>query len=112
MIMTWRRVCGVAEVPVGGMRAFPVEGLAVPVLVADLGGGVYAASSGICPHEDVALEEGELVGARVVCPGHGYEFDLTTGRCAHDRTLQLRRYPLRRVGDELHIRVDLLGGRG
>jgi toluene monooxygenase system ferredoxin subunit len=110
--MSWVRVCAVVEVPAGGMRAFAVEGLAVPVLVADLGGGVFAASSGICPHEDVALADGELVGVRVICPGHGYEFDLTTGRCMHDRALQLRRFALRRVDDEIHIRIDLLRASG
>lgn len=110
--MSWVRVCAVAEVPAGGMRAFRVEGLAIPVLVADLGGGRYAASSGICPHEDVALEGGDLVAGRVVCPGHGYEFDLTTGRCAHDAALTLRRFPIKVVDDEIHMRVDLLGVSG
>lgn len=110
--MTWVRVCEVGEVPEGGMRAFRVEGLAIPILVADLGGGHFAASSGICPHEDVDLEGGELVAGRVVCPGHSYEFDLRTGRCAHDPALVLRRFPVRVVGDEIHMRVDLLGVSG
>ena len=110
--MTWVRVCAVSEVPAGGMRAFQVEGLAIPVLVADLGAGIFAASSGICPHEDVELEGGELVGRRVVCPGHAYEFDLTTGRCTHDPALKLRRFPVRVVEDEIHMRVDLLGVSG
>ena len=110
--MTWIRVCAVEEVPAAGMRAFRVEGLAIPVLVADLGGGRFAATSGICPHEDVALEGGELQAGRVVCPGHAYEFDLVTGRCAHDASLQLRRFPVRVVGDEIHMRVDLLGVSG
>ena len=110
--MTWVRVCAASEVPVGWMRAFPVEGLGIPVLVADLGEGRYAASSGICPHEDVALEGGYLMGGRVTCPGHGYEFDMETGRCGHDATLQLRRFPLRVVAGEIHIRIDLYGVSG
>jgi nitrite reductase/ring-hydroxylating ferredoxin subunit len=110
--MSWVVVCRRAEVPAGGMRAFQVEGLAIPVLVADLGQGRYAASSGICPHEDVALEDGDLIAGRVVCPGHGYAFDMTTGRCAHDATLVLRRFPVRVVGEEIHMRVDLYGVSG
>lgn len=110
--MSWIRICATSEVPQGWMRAFPVEGLAVPVLVADLGEGRYAASSGICPHEDVMLEGGILFAGHVTCPGHGYEFDLATGRCRHDASLQLRRFPLRVVGDEIHIRIDLYGVSG
>ena len=49
---------------------------------------------------------------RVVCPGHGYAFDMTTGRCAHDASLQLRRFPVRVVGEEIHMRVDLYGVSG
>lgn len=110
--MSWVRVCRVAEVPAGWMRGFRVAGLGIPVLVADLGGGRFAASSGICPHEDVMLEGGELERGRVTCPGHGYEFDLATGRCAHDPSLRLRRFPLQVVGDEIHIRIDLYGVSG
>lgn len=110
--MSWIRVCAVAEVPPGSMRAFAVDGLAIPVLVADLGGGRYAASSGICPHEDVLLEGGELISGRVTCPGHGYQFDLETGRCTHDAALELRRFPVMVVGDEIHIRIDLYGVSG
>ena len=111
-MMGWVRVCAVSEVPTGWMRAFQIEGLAIPVLVADLGGGRYAASSGMCPHEDVELEGGILFAGRVTCPGHGYEFDLATGRCGHDASLQLRRFPVQVVSGDIHIRVDLYGVSG
>ena len=110
--MTWVRVCGVDEIPPLSMRAFPVEGLTIPVLIADLGGGRYACSPAICPHEDVMLDDGELRGARVTCPGHGYVFDMETGRCAHDRTLRLRRFPVAVIGQEIHIDIDLYRSSG
>ena len=28
----------------------------------------------------------------IVCPWHGYEFDIETGACAGDRRIKLRRY--------------------
>ena len=110
--MTWIRVCAAGEVPSGWMRAFRVEELTIPILVVDLGDGQYAASSGICPHEDVELEGGVLDAGRVTCPGHGYEFDLATGRCPHDASLRLRRFPVQVVAGEIHIRVDLYGVSG
>lgn len=110
--MSWIRVCAVEEVPPGSMRAFRVEGLTIPVLVADLGGGRYAASSGICPHEDVELAGGDFDGLRVTCPGHAYEFDMVTGQCAHDRSLRLRRFAVAVMGPDIHIRIDLYGVSG
>ncbi|HUS68728.1 MAG TPA: Rieske 2Fe-2S domain-containing protein [Kofleriaceae bacterium] len=100
------RVCGVGDVPPGEMRAFPVDGLLLPVLVANLDGR-FAAAASICPHEDVSLVDGDLVGTRVICPGHSYAFDLDTGRCAHDGTLRLRRFPVTLEGDDVWIAVDL-----
>jgi 3-phenylpropionate/trans-cinnamate dioxygenase ferredoxin subunit len=60
----------------------------------------------VCPHEDVSLADGDLEGSQIRCPGHGYLFDLHTGKCKHDPGLELRRYPITRIGDE--IWVDLL----
>ena len=100
------RVCRVDEVARDHVRGFAVEGVTWPVLVVWLGDEIIAAP-GVCPHEDVALAGGDLDGDGVLtCPGHGYRFDLATGRCEHDAALILRRYPVTVVGDE--VWVDLL----
>jgi nitrite reductase/ring-hydroxylating ferredoxin subunit len=98
------RVCRTDEVAPGESRAFRVAGLTHPVLVTHLDGNFLATSS-ICPHEDVSLATGERHGQRIVCPGHGYEFDLRTGRCAHDPQLRLVCYPVHVSGDELFIEL-------
>ncbi len=74
--------------PTGEVRAFRVEALSVPILVANLGGRLLA-TSGMCPHEDVELIDGELVDETIVCPGHAYQFDLDSGACSHDPDLCL-----------------------
>lgn len=99
------RVCRLADVVPGELRAFAVSGVTWPVIV------TYAehelvAVPGVCPHEDVPLADGHLEGTEIVCGGHGYGFDLTSGLCTHDKTLVLRRYPITVVGDE--VWVDLL----
>jgi toluene monooxygenase system ferredoxin subunit len=99
------KVCQLADVSDGQMRAFQVSGVTWPVIVTRIDGELYACP-GVCPHEDVALWTGDLTGTTVTCPGHSYEFDLATGKCKHDRDLELRRYPITLVGDE--IWVDLL----
>jgi toluene monooxygenase system ferredoxin subunit len=99
------RVCAIDEVADGALRAFAVHGVTWPVIVTRVDGELVAVP-GVCPHEDVALAGGALRGHGLVCPGHGYEFDLRTGRCTHDPGLELRRYPITVVGGELW--VDLL----
>ena len=99
------RVCKLGDVVDGEMRAFQVAGVTWPVIVTRVDGELMACP-GVCPHEDVALWNGELTGCVVRCPGHAYEFDLRTGRCTHDPDLELRRYKITVVGDDLW--VDLL----
>ena len=98
-------VCRLADVAVGELRAFPVTGVTWPVIVTYVGGALVAVP-GVCPHEDVGLANGELDEDCLVCPGHAYRFDLRSGKCQHDATLELRRYPITVVGDE--VWVDLL----
>jgi toluene monooxygenase system ferredoxin subunit len=99
------RVCRLDEVVDEEMRTFRVEGVTWPVIVTRIDGELFAVP-GVCPHEDVALAEGYLFGTTIVCGAHGYQFDLKSGTCRHDKTLNLRRYPITITGDE--IWVDLL----
>ena len=99
------RVCRLAEVAVGELNAFRVNGVTWPVIVTYQGEAIVA-TAGVCPHEDVGLADGYLDGDTIVCPGHGYGFDLATGKCKHDASLVLRRYAVTLVGDE--VWVDLL----
>ncbi|HET7501281.1 MAG TPA: Rieske 2Fe-2S domain-containing protein [Kofleriaceae bacterium] len=99
------RVCALADVVDGELRAFAVPGVTWPVIVTRIDGAL-AAVPGVCPHEDVALAGGELSGHALRCPGHGYLFDLHTGRCKHDPGLELRRYPITLIDGD--VWVDLL----
>lgn len=104
------RVCRVDEVRPDEVNAFRVEGVTWPVIVTRItapgGAGELVATAGVCPHEDVSLADGHVDGSTLVCPGHGYGFDLSTGRCQHDASLVLRRYAVTVVGDD--VWVDLL----
>ena len=99
------RVCRLADVVPGELRAFPVVGVTWPVIVTFVDEALVAVP-GVCPHEDVGLADGEIDEYALVCPGHAYRFDLRSGKCQHDASLELRRYPVTVVGDE--IWVDLL----
>lgn len=98
------RVCRTDEVPPGEMRGFEVDGLDIPVMVANIDGTFYAATS-MCPHEDVSLLGGGRHGTVVVCPGHAYEFDLRDGRCGHTDKMRLKTYRVIVTGGELYVSI-------
>ena len=82
-----------------------MRGVTWPVIVTRVDGELFACP-GVCPHEDVALADGYLFGTAIVCQAHAYAFDLRTGRCRHDAGLELRRYPITIIGDD--VWVDLM----
>ena len=54
----------------------------------------------ICPHEGGQLCNGWIEGGEVVCPLHGYKFDLKTGACSTDPKLKVRVFKLVAQGDQ------------
>jgi nitrite reductase/ring-hydroxylating ferredoxin subunit len=72
-------------VSVGRMEDFPerkltkVQVKGEDVVLANIGGRVYAIVDS-CTHRGAPLHEGELEGTIVICPWHGGQFDLTTGK--------------------------------
>lgn len=44
-------------------------------------GGELVAAVDICPHKGAPLSAGEFGDGMVVCPLHGWEFDVRTGEC-------------------------------
>ncbi len=42
--------------------------------------GVFAYRD-VCPHAGWRLSGGRMVKGRLQCPGHGWEYDVATGRC-------------------------------
>jgi len=100
------RVCEVADVVAGELRAFAVDGVTWPVMMTIVDGAMLA-FPGVCPHDDVSLADyGVLADTAIVCRVHGYRFDLHDGRCEHAPNLQLRRYRITLVGEQ--VWVDLL----
>jgi nitrite reductase/ring-hydroxylating ferredoxin subunit len=74
------------------------------VLVAWAEGEVYAIEDS-CNHAGASLSEGWLEGACVVCPMHGYVFDLTDGRLLRPKGLcsDQRTYEAKIEGDEVAV---------
>lgn len=91
--MAFLPVAKVNEITVGQGTFVEREGIALAVFNA--GGGRFYACSALCPHEGGPLAEGWLEGTTVVCPWHGFDFDLTTGACRVDADLSVAVYATR-----------------
>lgn len=87
-----RRLGPAEAVPCGEGRLFDLEGWRVAVF--RLRDGAVHAVQPDCPHRGGPLADGLTGGQRVVCPLHGWTFDLLTGRRAGGEEV-LRTYPAR-----------------
>jgi nitrite reductase (NADH) small subunit len=101
--MAFVRVAAATEIPVGQGALVDVGGVTLALFNA--GGGRFHATSPLCPHEDGPLAEGWIEGDAVVCPWHGFDFELETGLCRVDEGLAITVYPVRVTGGD--IEVDL-----
>lgn len=71
------RICSQGELPAdGNVKEFVVNGRALCVAKVD---GTVSVLDGTCPHEGGPLGEGSIEGNKVVCPWHGFAFDVKTG---------------------------------
>lgn len=101
--MAFVKLADTSQIPEGRGTYADRDGRAVAIFNA--GAGRFYACSPQCPHEDGPLADGWIEGPAVVCPWHGFDFDLQTGRCLVDPDLAVSVYPVRVVGTA--IEVDL-----
>ena len=68
-------------------------------------GKIYAATN-ICPHQQSAIiYDGFIEDCKVVCPAHGWEFDLKTGLMPSGGS-KLRTFKTKVIGDEVYVKVE------
>ena len=61
--------------------------------------GCVHAIQNTCPHAESPLASGTVDGHAVICPEHGYRFDLRTGACLNDSTLRARVFAVTTLED-------------
>jgi len=66
-----------SELPNGERLYLEVEGNAIVIF--NIAGQLFAIGD-ICSHDDGPLGDGDLEGLNIVCPRHGAEFDVKTGK--------------------------------
>ena len=57
--------------------------------------GNYSAMDNVCLHRGGPLGQGMIEGGKVVCPWHGWQWDLKTGEAAQNPSAKVAVYPLK-----------------
>ena len=96
------KVGEVSELASGQGRLVQVDGQDIALFNV---GGTYYAMSAICPHEAGPLHEGDVDGDTIICPWHGYDFNVKTGECSLDGGLRVTTFGVKTEGNGLFIEV-------
>jgi len=98
--MAFIRTAKTAEVPPGTIREFQVEGKAVAL--ANVGGKFYAINN-TCLHRGGPIGQGPLEGTTVICPWHGWQYNVTTGKVNQNPAVGVDCYPVVVRGEDLFV---------
>src|SRR5262245_57098962 len=85
------KVAAVGELGEGQARTVEVNGKSIAVFNV---AGRYYAIDNLCPHRGGPLGEGDVEGQIVVCPWHGWRWDVTTGANANNPAVRVSCYPV------------------
>lgn len=90
------------DIPEGAGLAVDVEGKAIALF--NIRGAFYAIDNH-CRHRGGPLGEGSLEDKEVMCPWHGWQYDVTTGKCTSAPGASVTKHNVRIEGDEILIEV-------
>jgi nitrite reductase (NADH) small subunit/3-phenylpropionate/trans-cinnamate dioxygenase ferredoxin subunit len=95
-------VAKAGEIPSGEGRVVDVAGKTLALFNV---GGTYYAIDNACPHRGGPLGDGDVDGALVACPWHGWRWDVTSGGNANNPAVRVACFPVTVEDDR--ILVDL-----
>jgi nitrite reductase/ring-hydroxylating ferredoxin subunit len=94
------RVCKTEDVKAGCGRSIEISGK--PLALFNVDGGFYAIND-VCGHRGGPLGEGELDGKTVICPWHGWRYNVTTGENELVPDLPTEKYDIKIDGEDLLV---------
>jgi len=100
----FKRICDLDDLWEGDMETFEVDGKSVLLVFPE--GGTLSAVQGICPHQQIPLEEGTLEGKILTCRAHLWKFDVVTGKGINPEKCELAVFPLRIEGQKVLVDTD------
>jgi nitrite reductase/ring-hydroxylating ferredoxin subunit len=95
--MKWYRIPEIQDIDKPFIKKVIIAGKSICLV--GYKGEVFAVSS-ICPHQGFDLSLGECENRKIICPVHGYSFDLQTGKGAND---YLKTYPVKIKDNVIYV---------
>ncbi len=96
------KICQVDELKEKVGKKFFIDDVEIAVFKVD--GKIYALNN-ICPHQHSALiYDGFIENCKVICPAHGWEFNLSDGKMAKGRK-GLDSYEVKVIDDDVYVKV-------
>jgi nitrite reductase/ring-hydroxylating ferredoxin subunit len=96
------KVCKVGDVKAGCGKSVEINGHAVGVFNID--GQIYAIND-VCGHRGGPLAEGELDGTTVICPWHGWRYNVTTGENELLPALPTQKFDVKVEDDDILVEL-------
>lgn len=92
-----------SELPNGERLFLEIEGKAIVIF--NIAGQLFAIGD-VCTHDDGPLGDGDLEGFNVVCPRHGAEFDVRTGKVMQmPAVVDIPAYPVKVVEGMIQLGI-------
>jgi len=67
--------------------------------------GTLSAMDNVCLHRGGPLGQGVIEEGKVICPWHGWQYDLKTGEVAHNPAAKVAVYPIKVEGDDVLVQT-------
>jgi nitrite reductase/ring-hydroxylating ferredoxin subunit len=96
------KVCKTTDVPAGRGKSIEINGKTVALFNVD---GSFYAINDTCAHRGGPLGEGELDGKTVICPWHGWRYDVTTGANEFVPDLPSEKYQVKIEEDDVLVEI-------
>ena len=96
------RVAAAADVPAGEGRVIDANGRSLAVFNVD---GAYHVIDNACPHRGGPLGDGDMDGPLVLCPWHGWRWDVTTGANANNPAVKVACFPVSVESGEVFVEL-------
>lgn len=95
------RICSASEIPGQGMKCYDTAS-GTKILVVN-NGDQFHAFQGLCPHQDVCLDEGFFDGSTLTCHQHLWQWDVRTGEALGLAEAPLERYEIEHIDGEIFV---------
>ena len=96
-------IAPVSELPPGERLFVEIEGK--PLVIFNIAGQFFSIGD-VCSHDDGPVGEGDIEGDNIVCPRHGAEFDIRTGKAVQlPAVVDIPAYPVRVVEGMIQVGI-------